>query len=145
MATRISPTPSTTLFWTLVTWRSPSTVALFHTAAGRVRISLPFAIINERVLGLNMGIEEVANPRRTLPLAMLCSLIFITAVYILMNVAYFAVLGAKGVGESIAVAQVKREVYSKRNKVLVVRDKTSRQSRGAGGAAYYRYYDDEHC
>ena len=55
-----------------------------------------------------MGIEEVSNPRRTVPLAMLCSLVVVTLVYLLMNAAYFAVLGVSGVSESIAIAQVLR-------------------------------------
>lgn len=52
-----------------------------------------------------MGSEEVSNPRRTMPLAMLCSLVVLTFVYLLMNAAYFAVLG---VSESTAVAQAPR-------------------------------------
>ena len=54
---------------------------------------------------LNMGSEEVSNPRRTMPPAMLCSLVALTFVYLLMNAAYFAALG---VSESIAVAQASR-------------------------------------
>uniref|UniRef100_A0A914W5W8 Uncharacterized protein n=1 Tax=Plectus sambesii TaxID=2011161 RepID=A0A914W5W8_9BILA len=56
---------------------------------------------------LNFGIEEIKNPRRTVPLAFLIGLALVTLLYLTINVAYFAVLSQDEMldSETIAVAQ----------------------------------------
>ncbi|XP_042222290.1 LOW QUALITY PROTEIN: Y+L amino acid transporter 2-like [Homarus americanus] len=53
---------------------------------------------------LNMVVEEMKDPDRTFPLATGVSLSFLTVVYVLTNVAYFAVLSPQDVMSSTAVA-----------------------------------------
>ncbi|XP_071524171.1 Y+L amino acid transporter 2-like isoform X2 [Panulirus ornatus] len=53
---------------------------------------------------LNSIMEEVKNPCRNMPLAIAISLVFITVVYILTNVAYFAVLSTQQMLSSTALA-----------------------------------------
>jgi APA family basic amino acid/polyamine antiporter len=47
---------------------------------------------------------EVREPRRTLPVSLLCAIGIVTLVYVLVNVVYFHVLGFDGVAASDAVA-----------------------------------------
>ncbi|PAV78980.1 hypothetical protein WR25_10310 [Diploscapter pachys] len=53
---------------------------------------------------LNMGIEEIENPRRNFPLAMLIGLVGITFIYLAINVAYFVILDGPTFSKSSAVA-----------------------------------------
>ncbi|XP_053635046.1 Y+L amino acid transporter 2-like [Cherax quadricarinatus] len=53
---------------------------------------------------LNMVVEEMKNPSKTFPLASGISLIILTVVFVLTNVAYFAVLPRHVVSTSTAVA-----------------------------------------
>jgi len=52
---------------------------------------------------------EVVGPGRSLPRALSCSIVLITALYLLMNLAYLRVLGTAGMGGSDAVAATMME------------------------------------
>ncbi|KAI6183536.1 Solute carrier family 7 member 13 [Aphelenchoides bicaudatus] len=53
---------------------------------------------------LNMGVEEVRNPRRTMPLAITVGMALVTVLFVLTNVAYSVVLTIPEIQESDAVA-----------------------------------------
>ncbi|CAL8086429.1 unnamed protein product [Calicophoron daubneyi] len=55
---------------------------------------------------LNCMIEEMANPRRDLPIAIVFSCLLVTAVYTLANVAYVSVMSVREILDSPAVAVV---------------------------------------
>lgn len=55
---------------------------------------------------LNFGAEEIDNPRRTLPLAIIIGMSTVLGLYMLMNVAYFAVIDVDAMLHSQAVASV---------------------------------------
>lgn len=58
-------------------------------------------------------IEELKDPYRNLPRAILISLPVVTCVYVLVNVSYLAVLGPVAVGTSDSVALVRLSKYLK--------------------------------
>uniref|UniRef100_A0A914W4D9 Uncharacterized protein n=1 Tax=Plectus sambesii TaxID=2011161 RepID=A0A914W4D9_9BILA len=53
---------------------------------------------------LNVGTEEIRNPKRNMPLAMLVGIIISAIIYLLINLAYFVVLDVAEMKESDAVA-----------------------------------------
>ncbi|XP_078272914.1 cystine/glutamate transporter-like isoform X2 [Rhinoraja longicauda] len=53
---------------------------------------------------MNFVTEEIINPERTIPLAIISTLVIITVLYLLVNVAYYTVLTAEEVMASGAVA-----------------------------------------
>ena len=55
---------------------------------------------------LNFGLEEVDNPRRTLPIAVFTAIGLSAVVYVCMNVAYFSVLTIEEFKEFDTVAVV---------------------------------------
>jgi amino acid transporter len=55
-----------------------------------------------------MGVEEVRNPRRTMPLAITVGMSLVTALFVLTNVAYSVVLTIPEIQESDAVAMVRK-------------------------------------
>ena len=55
---------------------------------------------------MNILTEEMKNPTRELPLALGFAMSMVTCLYLLVNMAYFAVLGPDGVLASSAVAAV---------------------------------------
>ena len=55
---------------------------------------------------LNFVTEELERPERNLPLSMVIALPVVTGVYVLANLAYFAVLSPADVTSSTAVATV---------------------------------------
>lgn len=55
---------------------------------------------------LNYGIPSVKNPRRTLPITLITTLSLVTLLYVLVNSAFFVVLGPQKILESDAIAAV---------------------------------------
>ena len=55
---------------------------------------------------MNVLTEEMKNPRRVLPWALGTAMAMVTVLYLLVNLAYFAVLGPDGVLSSSTVAAV---------------------------------------
>ncbi|XP_032893389.1 cystine/glutamate transporter-like [Amblyraja radiata] len=53
---------------------------------------------------MNFVAEEIINPERTIPLAIISSLVIVTVLYLLVNVAYYTILTAEEVMASVAVA-----------------------------------------
>lgn len=49
-------------------------------------------------MGLNVVTEEVKNPKRTLPMAIILSVSIVTGLYLLANLSYFSVLSTTEVG-----------------------------------------------
>ncbi|XP_077415911.1 cystine/glutamate transporter [Vanacampus margaritifer] len=59
---------------------------------------------------LNMVTEEVINPNRTIPLAIMCSMLTVTVLYVLVNVSYYTVMtpGELLMSEAVAVTFANR-------------------------------------
>ncbi|XP_037099295.1 cystine/glutamate transporter isoform X2 [Syngnathus acus] len=57
---------------------------------------------------LNMVTEEIINPNRTIPLAVICSMVTVTVLYVLVNVSYYTVMtpGELLASEAVAVVYV---------------------------------------
>ena len=55
---------------------------------------------------INFGMEEVDNPRRTMPLAIVIAMTLIALFYLAMNLSYFIILAPDVVKNSDAVAIV---------------------------------------
>lgn len=53
---------------------------------------------------LNFVTEEIKNPIKNMPRAIMISITTITVIYVLVNIAYFAVLGEKEISSSSAIA-----------------------------------------
>uniref|UniRef100_A0AC34FJH9 Uncharacterized protein n=1 Tax=Panagrolaimus sp. ES5 TaxID=591445 RepID=A0AC34FJH9_9BILA len=53
---------------------------------------------------INFGMEEVENPKRTMPLAIIIAMALIALFYLALNVSYFAILSPSQVKSSTAVA-----------------------------------------
>ncbi|XP_061617383.1 cystine/glutamate transporter isoform X2 [Phyllopteryx taeniolatus] len=59
---------------------------------------------------LNMVTEEVINPNRTIPLAIVCSMVTVTVLYVLVNVSYYTVMtpGELLLSDAVAVTFASR-------------------------------------
>ncbi|CAK5084105.1 unnamed protein product [Meloidogyne enterolobii] len=55
---------------------------------------------------LNFGAEEIENPKRTMPFAILSGMFCVTSIYIVINLSFLVVLDADTVRDSTAVAMV---------------------------------------
>jgi len=55
---------------------------------------------------MNSGLEELKNPSRSLPIVVVSSLVTITVIYLLVNVAFLAVIGVPDMLASSVVADV---------------------------------------
>jgi len=52
--------------------------------------------------------EEMENPKRNLPLSVTISIIMVTGIYVLTNMAYFTVLTPQEFAQTDAVASVRK-------------------------------------
>ena len=55
---------------------------------------------------INFGMEEVENPKRTMPLAIVIAMTLIALFYLALNISYFAILRPQEIKDSSAVAIV---------------------------------------
>ncbi|XP_037099293.1 cystine/glutamate transporter isoform X1 [Syngnathus acus] len=63
---------------------------------------------------LNMVTEEIINPNRTIPLAVICSMVTVTVLYVLVNVSYYTVMtpGELLASEAVAVTFANRALQA---------------------------------
>jgi len=75
-----------------------------HVGAGFLGATLPVLFAYSGFTNLNNLAGEVSEPQRTLPRAMFFGMLLVIAAYVLVNVAYLAVLGHAGLATSSAPA-----------------------------------------
>lgn len=83
-----------------------------HSGAGFIGAALPVLFAYSGFTYLNNLAGEVRDPQRTLPRALLLGMLLVIIAYVLVNVAYLAVLGHAGLAASHApAADVMQQVF----------------------------------